>query len=91
MGVGIPFNTSFMSLEEISEIGSKLAEWDRKLQVTVLDYRPEFRAQSINRPTYEEMLQVKTILENSGLKKVICQTSGLSSINNVEIISGLYQ
>jgi pyruvate formate lyase activating enzyme len=76
MGVGIPFNTSFMSLEEVGEIGSKLAEWDHNLQVTVLDYRPEFRAQTINRPTYEEMFQVKTTLENAGLKKVICQTSG---------------
>lgn len=76
MGVGIPFNKAFMSLEEISEIGSKLAEWDPTLQVTVLDYRPEFRAQTINRPTYEDMLQVKNTLQNSGLKKVICQTSG---------------
>lgn len=76
MGVGIPFNKTFMSLEEIFEIGSKLAKWDPKLQVTVLDYRPEFRAQTIERPIYEEMLQVKTTLENSGLKRVICQTSG---------------
>ncbi|UCG00864.1 MAG: radical SAM protein [Candidatus Heimdallarchaeota archaeon] len=76
MGVGIPFNRTFMSLDEISEIGFKLAKWDPTLQVTVLDYRPEFRAQTLHRPTYDEMLQVKTTLENSGLKKVMCQTSG---------------
>ena len=76
LGVGIPFNKTFMSLEEIYKIGSKLTEWKPELQVTVLDYRPEFRAQIINRPTYKEMLQVKNVLESCGLKKVICQTSG---------------
>lgn len=76
MGVGIPFNKTFMSLDEVFEIGSKLTEWDPKIQVTVLDYRPEFRAQTIDRPTHKEMLEVKDTLEGSGLKKVICQTSG---------------
>jgi len=76
MGVGIPFNKTFMSLEEVDKIGSKLTEWNPELQVTVLDYRPEFRAHFINRPTYEDVLLVKRTLESSGLKKVICQTSG---------------
>ncbi|MFX1285519.1 MAG: radical SAM protein [Promethearchaeota archaeon] len=76
MGVGIPFNRTFMSLEEVFEIGSKLASWDPSTQVTVLDYRPEFRAHTIDRPSYKDMLQVKNTLEESGLKKVICQTSG---------------
>ncbi|MFX1516257.1 MAG: radical SAM protein [Promethearchaeota archaeon] len=76
LGVGIPFNKTFMSLEEINKIGSKLTEWNPEVQVTVLDYRPEFRARIITRPTYKEMLQVKNVLESSGLRKVICQTSG---------------
>ncbi|MFX0208263.1 MAG: radical SAM protein [Candidatus Hodarchaeota archaeon] len=76
MGVGIPFNKTFMSLEEISKIGHKLTEWNPEVQVTVLDYRPEFRAHTIYRPNYKDMFQVKAILESSGLKKVICQTSG---------------
>jgi pyruvate formate lyase activating enzyme len=76
MGVGIPFNKTFMSLEEISKIGYQLAEWNPEIQVTVLDYRQEFRAHTILRPTYKDMFQVKGILESSGLKKVICQTSG---------------
>ena len=75
MGVGIPFNQACMSLDEIFEIGSALVKWDPEVQVTVLDYRPEFRAQNLIRPTIKEMSEVKNALEGSGLKKVICQTS----------------
>ena len=75
MGVGIPFNQAYMSLDEIFEIGSALVKWDPEVQVTVLDYRPEFRAQNLIRPTIKEMSEVKNVLEGSGLKKVICQTS----------------
>jgi hypothetical protein len=32
--------------------------------------------QTIDHLAHEEMFQVKTTLENSGLKKVICHTSG---------------
>ncbi len=70
IGVGIPFNRTFMSLEEVFEIGSKLTSWDPRIQVTVLDYRPEFRVQAIDRPSYKEMLLVKNTLEESGLKKI---------------------
>lgn len=76
LGVGIPFNKFFIALDEVLEIGIQLVKWDPNVQVTVLDYRPEFRAQNIERPTYKEMVEVKNILEGSGLKKVICQTSG---------------
>ncbi len=75
MGVGIPFNQAFMSLDEIFEIGLALVKWDPEVQVSVLDYRPEFRAQNLIRPTTKEMSEVKNALEGSGLKKVICQTS----------------
>ncbi|UCE13357.1 MAG: radical SAM protein [Candidatus Heimdallarchaeota archaeon] len=76
LGVGIPYNSAFMSLDEVNEIGSRLVEWDSCVQVTVLDYRPEFRARAVVRPSYKEMLQVKNVLEGTGLEKVICQTSG---------------
>ena len=59
-----------MSLEEVFEIRSKLTSWDPRIQVTVLDYRPEFRVQAIDRPSYKEMLLVKNTLEESGLKKI---------------------
>ncbi|MFX0118512.1 MAG: radical SAM protein [Candidatus Hodarchaeota archaeon] len=75
IGVGIPYNKAFMGLDEISEIGSALVKWDPDIQVTVLDYRSEFRAHTLLRPTLREMEEVKYTLEESGLKKVICQTS----------------
>jgi len=74
IGVVIPYNKAFMSLDELYQIGLKLANIEPTIQVCVLDYRPEFRAQYLKRPSYEEMLKVKRILEDAGLKTVICQT-----------------
>ncbi|MFX1533550.1 MAG: radical SAM protein [Promethearchaeota archaeon] len=75
LGVGIPYNPVFISIEEVQEIGGTLAKWDPDLQITVLDYRPEFRAQDLKRPTYMRMSQIKSILNATGLKRVICQTA----------------
>lgn len=74
IGVGIPYNSAFMSLDELYEIGLKLASIEPTIQVCVLDYRPEFRAQYLKRPSFNEMMKVKKILEEAGLKTVICQT-----------------
>ncbi|MHC1627743.1 MAG: radical SAM protein, partial [Candidatus Nezhaarchaeales archaeon] len=74
IGVGIPYNSAFMSLNELYEIGLKLASIEPTIQVCVLDYRPEFRAQYLKRPSFNEMMRVKKILEEAGLKTVICQT-----------------
>jgi pyruvate formate lyase activating enzyme len=74
LGVGIPYNQEFMSFEELRKIGLKLSKWEPDLQVTVLDYRPEFRAQHIERPTEYEMKRVKEVLNNAGLNNVICQS-----------------
>jgi pyruvate formate lyase activating enzyme len=74
IGVGIPYNTAFISLKEIEKIGDKLASWEPSVQVCVLDYRPEFRALNLVRPAFEEMIQVKRTLEQTGLTSVICQT-----------------
>ena len=74
VGVGIPYNQKLISLEEIRKIGEKLANWEPNIQVCVLDYRPEFRRQDLERPSYQEMVKVKKILEETGLKCVICQT-----------------
>lgn len=75
IGVGIPYNKIFMSEEELQQIGDVLVKWNPEIQVTVLDYRPAFRAQKIKRPTIQEMNNVKEILTETGLQKVICQTS----------------
>lgn len=74
IGVGIPYNEAFLSHEELAEIGERIASLDPQVQVCALDYRPEFRGRGIRRPSYQEMLEVKRILEDSGLKCVICQT-----------------
>ncbi|MFW9992978.1 MAG: radical SAM protein [Candidatus Odinarchaeota archaeon] len=75
LGVGIPYNKEFIGLEEIHEMGSVLTSWEPELQVTVLDYRPEFRARNLKRPSYQEMLKVREVLKETGLKRVICQTA----------------
>ena len=47
---------------------------DPKIQVCALDYRPEFKRFDLQKPSYEEMLEVHKVLKVAGLKTVICQT-----------------
>jgi pyruvate formate lyase activating enzyme len=75
LGVGLPYNNFFITMDEVSEFGSKLAAIDPEVQVCVLDYFPTFRRREINRPSPEEMLKVKRTLEEAGLKTVIVQTT----------------
>ncbi len=75
LGVGLPYNPVFMSLEEVAEVGDKIARIDPEIQVCVLDYFPTFRRRDIRRPTPSQMLRVKKVLEETGLKYVIVQTS----------------
>jgi pyruvate formate lyase activating enzyme len=74
VGIGLPYNAALISPEEIAAIGARLAAWRPEVQVTVLDYRPEFRRLDLVRPGLGEMLGVKRLLERAGLQKVICQT-----------------
>ena len=74
MGVGIPYNASLISLEEVREIGERIASISEDVQVCALDYRPEFRRRDIVKPSYEEMLVVKKTLEECGLRCVLAQT-----------------
>ena len=74
IGIGIPYNISFISKKEIEEIGEKIVKIDPKIQVCVLDYRPEFQRRDLVKPTVQDMLEIKSILNNQGLKKVIVQT-----------------
>lgn len=76
MGVGLPYNSFFYpSFDQVHEWGVKLSKINSDIQVSVLDYRPIFRNQEIKRPSVDEMLKVKNILEGAGLKKVIVQTA----------------
>ncbi len=73
VGVGVPYNKSLITLEEIREIGDKLAEMNSEVQVCLLDYFPTFR-RLISRPTVGEMKKASATLRESGLKTVIAQT-----------------
>ena len=75
VGAGFAYNREWMTLEELEEIGDRIASIDQSLQVTVLDYFPSFRRRWLKRPTVNEMLRVKQILEGKGLRTVIVQTS----------------
>jgi len=73
-GVGIPYNAKLISLDEIGLIGKKLYEIDPKIQVCALNYRPEFERLDLQKPAYDEMVEVHNVLKDAGLKTVICQT-----------------
>jgi pyruvate formate lyase activating enzyme len=73
IGVGIPYSKDLISIDEIQEIGEKIAELDNTIQICVLDYRPEFRSK-IRRPSFSEMFEVWRALKDVGLETVICQT-----------------
>lgn len=74
VGIGIPYNEALISTEELHKIGERIAGWAPGIQVCALDYRPMFRRMDIRKPSYEEMRRVKQVLEESGLRCVICQT-----------------
>ncbi|MGB9728066.1 MAG: hypothetical protein ACPLZF_06620 [Nitrososphaeria archaeon] len=73
-GVGVPYNSNFMSLNELEEIGEKIASINDRIQVCVLDYFPTFKKKDLRRPSFNEMVEVKNILNECGLKNVIVQT-----------------
>lgn len=74
LGIGIPYNKQLISKKEIKEMGRKIASFNSNVQVSLLDYRGEFRKELIQ-PSFNEMIEVKNILNGTGLKTVIAQTS----------------
>jgi pyruvate formate lyase activating enzyme len=72
-GIGIPYNKALISKEEIYDIGLRIADISKDVQVCVLDYRQAFRRKMAS-PGVQEMKEVKEILNSTGLKKVIVQT-----------------
>jgi len=74
LGVGLIYNRDLITLDEIAEAGDKIYSIDPTIQVTVLDYFPTFRRKWLKRPTVNEMLEVKKVLEDRGLSTVIVQT-----------------
>lgn len=74
IGIGIPYNEALISLDEVYQIGERIAGWSPDVQVCAIDYRPAFRRMELRKPNYEDMQRVKGVLEDSGLHCVICQT-----------------
>lgn len=75
IGIGIPYNPSLISLEELALMGERLCQLESELQVCLLDYRGEFRRRDLARPTYSQMEKAWRILKDAGLKVVLAQTS----------------
>ena len=73
LGIGIPYNENLISLEEVEKMGNKISAMDPDVQVCVLDYRPEFRSR-IEKPLAQKMKKVYSLLKDTGLKTVLCQT-----------------
>lgn len=75
LGIGIPYNSALISKDEVKEIGKKILSLKENVQVCVLDYRPEFRRKNLIKPSFNEMVEIKDILNSIGLKTVIIQTN----------------
>jgi len=75
LGVGMPYNSQLVGLDEVQAFGRRLAGIDPDVQLCVLDYFPTFRRRDLRRPHPQEMLQVKSILEGAGLRTVVVQTA----------------
>lgn len=75
LGIGIPYNKALISKEEVKEIGNMIFNMKPDIQVCVLDYRPEFRRKDLIKPSLEEMILIKEVLNSTGLETVVVQTS----------------
>ncbi|RLB84456.1 MAG: radical SAM protein [Deltaproteobacteria bacterium] len=74
-GIGIPYNKDLISIEEIRDLGKKIYdEIDSDIQVSVNDYQPSFRSR-ISRTSSKEMRTIHSVLKDTKLKRVVCQSS----------------
>lgn len=74
VGIGVPYNPYFMSLEELREIGEAIASINPEVQVCLLDYFPTFKGRNIVRPGFQQMQTARNVLLEAGLKTVLAQT-----------------
>ena len=75
VGVGIPYNRYLITLEEVREIGKKIASVNPEVQVCLLDYFPTFRRLGMEKPSVDEMRRAREMLVETGLKTVLVQTT----------------
>lgn len=74
VGVGIPYNKYFITLEEVRKMGERIASINPEVQVCLLDYFPTFRRLGMERPSVAEMRKARETLIEAGLKTVLAQT-----------------
>jgi len=74
LGIGIPYNRHLITLEEIREMGERIAAMNPEVQVCLLDYFPTFRRLDMERPSIAEMQKARETLREAGLKTVLAQT-----------------
>jgi len=75
VGIGIPYNMYFITLEEVREMGERIADINSEVQVCLLDYFPAFRRPDMERPSVAEMRKARETLVETGLKTVLAQTT----------------
>jgi len=75
VGIGIPYNRYLITLEEIREMGERIASINSEVQVCLLDYFPTFRRLGMERPSVAEMRKARETLVETGLKTVLAQTT----------------
>lgn len=75
VGVGIPYNRYLITLEEVREMGEKIASVNPEVQVCLLDYFPTFRRLGMEKPSVAEMGRAREMLVETGLKTVLAQTT----------------
>ena len=75
VGLDIPYNKYLITLDQIREIGERIAAINPEVQVCLLDYFPSFRRQDMNRPTVAEMRTARETLLKTGLTTTLAQTT----------------
>ena len=75
LGIGIPYNKHLITLDEIREMGQRIAALEPEVQVCLLDYFPTFRRLNMERPSVVEMRKARETLLEAGLKTVLAQTA----------------
>lgn len=74
VGAVIPYNSELISLDEIVEIGKKLADIDNEnVRVTIQPYVPEFRRKWLKHPSISEIRHVGKILKDEGIRNIVYQ------------------
>jgi pyruvate formate lyase activating enzyme len=71
--VGVPFHPQFISMEELHEMGKRLASFNKNIDVNLIVYQPAFRVRDLGEVADEEIDKAMDLLNATGIKRVWCQ------------------